>query len=108
MIILSNFQPRRRELSAVTNAKEAVVTTTEDHGYEVGQILRFFVPSDYGKSVEYLQATIVAIPADDKITVDLDTSALESYVTPSTPPSFTEAHCVPITGTTDNATSITG
>jgi len=114
MAILSNFQPRRRLISAVTNATQAVVTTTEDHGYDVAQHVRILVPSIYGMSVEYRTATIVAIPATDQFTVDLDTSALNAYVEPAVPyttgsdPSFTQAHVVPITGVEDNATSITG
>lgn len=108
MAILSNFQPRRRELSAVTNAANALVTTTENHGYSVGQVLRLVVPKDYGMTVEYVIVTVVTVPADDQFTVDLDTSALATYATPSVPPSFTQAHVVPITGVEDNATSITG
>ena len=106
--ILSNFQPRRRLLSDVTNDLNALVTTTEDHGYIVDQILRFFIPSEYGMTVEYEIATVLTVPSTDTFTVDLDTSLLEVYVTPTEPPSFTQAQVTPITGTTDNETSITG
>jgi len=114
MAILSNFQPRRRLISAVTNALQAVVTTTEDHGYSVGQVVRLLVPAIYGMTVEYVEATIVAIPATDQFTVDLDTSALDAYAEPAVPyttgsdPSFTQAQVTPITGVEDNDTSITG
>lgn len=112
--ILSNFQPRRRLISAVTNAAQAVVTTTENHGYAIDQVVRLVIPEIYGMTVEYVVATVVAIPADDQFTVDLDTSALAAYVEPAVPyttgsdPSFTQAHVVPITGVEDNATSLTG
>ena len=114
MAILSNFQPRRRLISAVTNAAQAVVTTTEDHGYSVAQVVRLLVPEIYGMTVEYAKATVVAVPADDQFTVDLDTSALSAFVEPAVPyttasdPSFTQAQVTPITGITDNNTSLTG
>lgn len=108
MVILSNFQPRRREISAVTNALNSVFTTTEDHGYELGQLVRVIVPKEYGMTIDYVEATIVALPADDQFTTDLDTSALATFVAPSAPPAFTSAQVVPISGTTDNETSITG
>jgi len=44
----SDFVPKRRLLSNVTNALRAIVTTTEDQGYETGQIVRLIVPLAYG------------------------------------------------------------
>jgi predicted HAD superfamily phosphohydrolase len=44
----SDFVLKRRLLSNVTNALRAIVTTTEDHGYETGQIVRLIVPLVYG------------------------------------------------------------
>ena len=106
-VIVSNFQPRRRLISAVTNASEGEITTTEDHGYSVGQVVRVIIPAAYGMEVEYKIATVLTVPSTTTFTTDLDTSALNAYVTPTTPPSFTDAQVVPITGLTDNNTSIT-
>jgi len=92
----------------VTNATEALVTTTEDHGYEVGQYVRLVVPEAYGMRLDYVIGKILTVPNDDEFTVNVDTSSLLDYVTPTAPPSYTEAHVTPISGTTDNETSITG
>lgn len=108
MTILTNFQPKRREISAVSLATQAVITTTEDHGYEVDQFVRIFVPSDYGMDLEYVKAKVVAVPTDSTFTVDYDSTSQAAYVDPSFPPAFTQSHCVPITGTELNNTSITG
>jgi hypothetical protein len=114
MAILSNFKPRRRLISAVTNALQGEVTTTEDHGYAISQKLRLLIPAIYGMTVEYVAATVVAIPATDQFTVDLNTSALDTFVDPAVPyttgsdPSFTQAQVTPITGVEYNDTSITG
>lgn len=106
--ILSNFQPRRREISGVTNASQAVITTTEAHGYEVDQVVRLIVPEDYGMTLNYVIATVVAVPTDITFKVDVDTTALATYAAPSFPPGFTQSHVVPISGLEDNQTSITG
>jgi len=104
--ILTNFQPRRRAISAVTNAKEAQVTTTEDHGYEVGQWVRVIVPGDYGMDIDYEVAQVQSVPSSTELTVNIDTSYRLAYSTPSEPPSFTQSQIIPISGATDNATSI--
>jgi len=106
MVILSNFTPRRRLISAVTNASSAAVTTTEDHGYLVDQFVRLIVPDNYGMTLAFVRGKILTIPADDQFTVDVDTTDLAIYVTPTEPPSFTQAHVVPITGLEKNDTSI--
>lgn len=114
MTILTNFQPRRREISAVTNEQNALITTTEDHGYEVGQIVRLYIPSIYGMTVEYVITTVSTVPSTDTFTVTLDTRELDTYTTPNVPytsatdPPFTQSHVVPVTGRELNNTSITG
>ena len=107
-VILTNFVPRRKEISDVTNATNAVVTTTEDHGYFNGQIVRLHVPEDYGMVLRFVQATILSVDSPTSFTTDVDTAELAPYLTPSTPPGFTQSHVVPISGVEDNNTSITG
>ena len=105
---LTNFIPKRREISAVTSATRAEVTTTEDHGYFLGQFVSLIVPKAYGMSLSFVQAKILSIPTDTTFVTDVDTSQLLPYVTPTFPPAFTQSHVVPISGEEDNATSITG
>lgn len=107
-VTLTNFLPRRREISAATNATRATFTTTEDHGYEVGQFLSIHIPKEYGMAVQGVQTVVKSLPTLDSFETDLDTSQLGVYSTPSTPPSFTQSHVVPISGSFTNNTSITG
>ena len=106
-VILTDFVPKRREISAVSNATRAVVTTTEDHGYEAGQVVRLIVPSQYGMSLFFVIANILSVPSSTTFITDLDTSKLNIYSTPSFPPGYTQSHVVPISGIEDNNTSIT-
>lgn len=97
----SDFVPKRRLLSNVTNALRAIVTTIEDHGYETGQVVRLIVPLAYGMDLNYVQARINVL-SNTEFETDVNTENLLPYVTPTFPPGFTEAQVVPITGTTDN------
>jgi len=98
----ADFVPKRREISALTNAEQAEVTTTEDHGYEVGQLVRLHVPAAYGMVLNGVQGIILTVPSTTTFTVDVDTRPLFTFVTPTAPPAFTEAHVVPITGVENN------
>lgn len=101
MVILSDFVPKRRLVSGVTNAFEAVVTTTEDHGYETGLVVRLFVPSSYGMAI-YEQGKINVL-SDTSFSVTIDTTNLEVFSAPTFPPTgFTSAQVIPISGATNN------
>ncbi len=101
----SNFVPKRRLLSNVTNALRAQVTTIEDHGYENGQLVRLIVPLAYGMSLNYIQALIEVVSSNEFLT-NLDTRNQNPFVTPTFPPGFTPAQVVPITGVVDNIAGI--
>lgn len=108
MVILTNFIPKRREISGVTNEVEAVVTTTEDHGYHVGQFVSLIVPKKYGMELDFVQGKILNIDTPITFRVNVNTSNQLPFVTPTAPPSFTQSHVVPISGVGQNDTSITG
>lgn len=97
----SDFVPKRRLLSNVTNALRAIVTTTEDHGYETGQIVRLIVPLAYGMHLNYVQAQIVVL-SPTTFETDVNTSNQLPFVEPTFPPGFTNAQVVPISGVEDN------
>jgi len=100
----ADYLPKRREISDVTLAIEPTVTTTEAHGYAVGQLVRLHVDKRYGMDIEGKKATVLSVPTTTTFTVDYDTSALSTYVTPtySGGNGFTQSHVVPITGVEKN------
>ncbi len=98
----ADYVPKNRLLSAVTNASSAVCTTTTDHGYAVGQLVRIHVDQAYGMRVDGEEATVLSVPTSDSFSCSLDTSSLSAFVVPTAPPAFTQAHVVPITGTEQN------
>ena len=98
----ADYIPKMRQISAVTNAEMASVTTTEAHGYEVGQYVRIHISPAYGMSVSGQKSQISSVPDTTTFVCTLDTSQLFAFVTPTAPPAFTQAHVVPITGKEQN------
>lgn len=97
------FTPQANIISAMTNELLSNVTTQSDHGYITGQYVRIFVPIQYGMFIPYTQ-TIINVTGTNTFQTQIDTSLLETFVTPSSYPplAFTSAQCVPITGLEEN------
>lgn len=101
MSIISDFIPKRRLISGITNAQIPTVTTTEDHEYNVGDTVRIIVPISFGMYINFLKTMIISVPTSNTFTMDLDTSLLGSFVVPAIP--YTPAQVIPMAGqATDN------
>jgi len=106
------FAPRRRFITAITQAGSAVVTMSVIHGYQVGEKVRFNVPAAFGMvEMDGLLGEITAISvANNTITVDIDSSLFTAFAFPlSAAVPFTHAQVVPVgdaasvvTGATEN------
>jgi len=101
------FYPRNRYIVSISQAVEAVVVLTVTHGYKIGQVVSFVVPSVGGSAASYgmteingLQGTILAInTATNSITVDIDTTAFTAFAFPTTAQAaagFTQAQVIPV------------
>ena len=75
------------DLESVTQEMDALITTTEDHGFVVGNEVQFQIPPQWGmRQLNGLKGLVLTIPADDQFTVDIDTSTFDAFVVPSPPP----------------------
>lgn len=97
------FYPRNRFITKVSQASQAVVTLSVTHGFTIGQVVRFIVPTvtstTYGMTeLNGLQATIVDVDlSNNTITVDIDSSGFSAFAFPlTTAPGFTPAQVVPM------------
>lgn len=80
------YYPVARTITDITNAQEPTVTFSEDHGYLVGQILGFRCTSEWGMfQINQKYGQVLTIPADDTVTVDIDTTNWNAFVTPASP-----------------------
>lgn len=102
------FYPRRRFITKITKASQAVVTLSVTHGFTVGQALRFQVSDEYGMvEINGKLATVVAInTTTNTVTMDIDTSSFTTFVFPDTTvDAFTQAQLVPVGEDTAEAIS---
>lgn len=96
------YYPRNRVITKITAATQAVVTLSVTHGYNVGQKVRFIIPTvtatAYGMTaLNDVVASIVAVnTTNNTITVDFDTSGMTAFAFPLTGDGdFTPAQIVP-------------
>lgn len=98
------FYPRRRFITNISQAANAIVTFSVTHGLTVGQEVRFHVSSDFGMTeINELSGTITATGAADAsgftntVTVDIDSSAFTAFAWPaSAAVPIEHAHAVPL------------
>lgn len=101
------FYPRRRYITKITQASQAVVTLSVTHGYKVGQVVRVMVPKVFGmQQINNLHATIVAINTattegtGNTITLNINSSAFSAFTFPTAASlgggAFTPAQIVPV------------
>jgi len=80
------FQPAMRIISGITNANPALVTTTFDHDYITGEILRLNIPAGYGmEQANQLYAPII-VTSPTTFTIAIDTILFDTFIIPSTFP----------------------
>lgn len=96
------FYPRRRVITKVTQASQAVVTLSVTHGYEIGQKVRLRVPAEFGMvELHEREATIVdidtTVTTGNTITLDIDSSGFTAFAWPLTSNvAFTPAEVIPL------------
>jgi len=106
------FYPRRRVITNITTASQAVVTLSVVHQYIVGQSIRMVVPDVFGMTeMDGILANIVAVDetptTGNTITIDVDSSAFTTFAFPLTAISpFTPAETVPVGEDTSSALAL--
>lgn len=100
------FKPRRRYITAVSTGATTTVTASVTHGYAVGEVVSFRVPSIWGMTqLNELDGEILSVnTTNNTITVDIDSSAFTAFAWPPASASpLTFAQIVPV-GTESNDT----
>lgn len=92
------YQPAMRMISAISNATHAAVTTTFDHNYSSGLIVRMYVPKWYGMTQINKKDGIITVTGSTTFTIDIDSMAYDSFSIPSGTPWYvnTFAMVVPV------------
>lgn len=71
--------PKKAFINAITNAKKAVITFTEDHDFSLGEIVSFRVGSPFGMfQINNKQGRVLDLDSTS-ITVDIDTTDWDAF-----------------------------
>jgi hypothetical protein len=80
-----DYQPSRFEISAISLGQTTTVTTSEDHNYVIGQLVRLLIPSFYGTyELSGQQGYVISIPASDQIIISIDSSSYTTFISSPT------------------------
>lgn len=97
------FQPALRNILSITQAVQALITTTYDgivpgdHQYGSGLKIRFIIPEGFGMEQLHNRTAIVEVVNDTQFLVNIDTSNYDPFVVPDYNPGHygTPAQVVP-------------
>ena len=91
------FLPKRRYITRISQATNAVVTTSADHLYSLNEVVSFVLPPQFGMTqINGLQGKIIAVTATT-FTVDIDTTAFNAFAYPLAGEyPFTQAQAIPV------------
>lgn len=102
------FQPAMRIIAGITNSFPALVTTTLDHQYLSGLIVRIRVPRGFGmQQINELTGTIVVTGATT-FDIDINTIDFDVFTFPPVSPLYTTcAQVVPVGELNETLDSVT-
>lgn len=76
------FQPAMRLISAITQANPAVVTTTFDHDYVTGTVVRLNIPTACGMQQANQLTGAISVISSDTFSIDIDTTQFQAFAIP--------------------------
>jgi len=109
------FQRAMRNVLSITQAENALVTTTfdgttpGDHQYQTGLIVRLYVPDGFGMVQANGLSGPITVINDTQFTIPIDTTNFDAFVIPAYQPGAfgTPAQVVPVGEVNDILTEAT-
>lgn len=74
------FQRAMRVISSITNANPAVVTTTTNHQYITGMIVRLNIPTGFGMQQVSQQQGVITVTGATTFQISIDTTYMDAFV----------------------------
>ena len=93
------YQPAMRLVTAITNAENALITTSFAHEYLSGLIVRILVPlRRFGMTQIDKQLGIITVTSTTEFTIDIDTRLYDTFVIPDPEEPATNKFpsCIPV------------
>lgn len=79
------FQPAMRIIANITRSNPAIVTTTFDHNYITGTIIRLIVPPGHGMDQADQLFGPIVVTSSTTFAISIDTTSFNPFVIPDTP-----------------------
>jgi len=80
------FKPRFFFISGIALGVTTVITTTVDHDYVIGQLVRLIIPQWSGtRELNEQEAYVIDIPASNQVTLDFDSNGFTAFTSSSQP-----------------------
>lgn len=97
-IVNPKFMPAARDIAAMTNTFPLQVTTTFDHSYLSGLIVRLYIPRNFGMVVLNRVKGSILVTGPTTFIMNIDSTHLDPFVIPPDQPgdNGTPAQVVPI------------
>lgn len=77
------FQPAMRVITAITNSFPVLVTTSFEHQYQTGLIVRLIIPVGFGMQLANQLKGDITVTSTTQFTMDIDTTNMDPFVIPS-------------------------
>ena len=91
------FQPAMRLITGITKTYPIVITTSFDHDYITGTIVRIYVPTNYGMYQLDGHYGDITVLTSATFSMDINAKDYDSFLAPIPPPDYRKpALCVPI------------
>ena len=76
------FQPAMRIITSITNAQQALVTTSFAHQYRTGLIVRLYIPLYFGMQQANEKSGKITVTNSTQFLIDIDTTNFDAFVIP--------------------------
>lgn len=75
------FEPSQFDISDLVTGVTTLITTSVDHNYVIGQLVRVLIPRYYGSSrISGKEGYVIAIPAADQVEVDINSVLANPFI----------------------------
>jgi len=86
------FQRAMRLISAITKSKSAQVTTSFDHDYGTGDIVRLNIPRWFGMVQADRLTGKITVTGTDTFTINIDTTKFDTFAIPAPVPWYMDSY----------------
>lgn len=100
------YQPAMRIITAITQGNPAQVTTSPNHQYKTGLIVRIYVYPVNGMEQINQQTGAITVTGLNTFTIPIDTTNYDPFVAPGMPTANNDEACVVPIGEVNELTSL--